>query len=112
MDFFTLRNGLRVVLYPVEHVPLVAVNLWYAVGSKDEKAGKTGFAHLFEHLMFEGSRNVRHHEHFLKLEQVGGVGNGCTWVDHTNYFETLSPDHLELALFLESDRMGYLLDTL
>jgi predicted Zn-dependent peptidase len=112
MEFFTLRNGLRVVLFPVDHVPLVAVNLWYAVGSKDEKPGKTGFAHLFEHLMFEGSRNVRHHEHFEKLEQVGGVANGSTWVDHTNYYETLSPDHLELALFLESNRMGYLLDTL
>lgn len=109
---YTLPNGLRVILHPQKGVPLAAVNLWYAVGSKEERTGKTGFAHLFEHLMFEGSRNVRDNEHFLLLERVGGVANGSTWLDHTNYYETLAPEHLELALFLESDRMGYLLDTL
>ena len=108
----TLHNGLRVVLHPQKGAPLVAVNLWYAVGSKDERPGKTGFAHLFEHLMFEGSRDVKNHEHFLLLERVGGMANGSTWLDHTNYYETLAPEHLELALFLESNRMGYLLDTL
>jgi predicted Zn-dependent peptidase len=112
LSAFTLPNGLRVVLYPEKGVPLAAVNLWYAVGSKDERPGKTGFAHLFEHLMFEGSRNVRDNEHFLLLERVGGVANGSTWLDHTNYYETLAPEHLELALFLESNRMGWLLDTL
>ena len=112
MDFLTLHNGLRIVLYPVDHAPLAAVNLWYGVGSKDEKPGKTGFAHLFEHLMFEGSRNVPNHEHFIRLEEVGAAANGSTWSDHTLYYETLSPEHLEMALFLESDRMGYLLDAL
>jgi len=112
MDFLTLHNGLRIVLYPVDHAPLTAVNLWFGVGSKDEKPGKTGFAHLFEHLMFEGSRNVPHHEHFIRLEEVVAAANGSTWSDHTIYYETFSPKHLELALFLESDRMGYLLDAL
>ena len=108
----TLPNGLRVVFHPQRGVPLAAVNLWYAVGSKDERAGKTGFAHLFEHLMFEGSRDVKANEHFLLLERVGGVANGSTWLDHTNYYETLAPEQLDLALFLESNRMGYLLTTL
>jgi len=104
-----LANGLRIVLHREPSLPLVAVNLWYHVGSKNEKPGRTGFAHLFEHMLFQGSANVGTNDHFRYLQEVGGVANGSTWYDRTNYYETLPSRHLDLALWLESDRMGFLL---
>ena len=106
-----LSNGLEVILHEDHTLPLVAVNVWYHVGSKDEKMGRTGFAHLFEHVMFEGSK---HHNksYFEPLQKAGANLNGSTTSDRTNYWETLPSDHLELALWLESDRMGFLLDAL
>jgi zinc protease len=108
----TLSNGLRVVLHPDRSLPLVTVNLWYHVGSKNERPGRTGFAHLFEHMLFQGSEHVPANEHFRYLQQVGGVANGSTWYDRTNYFETLPAHHLDLGLWLESDRMGFFLPAL
>ena len=108
---FKLSNGLEVVLHEDHTLPLVAVNLWYHVGSKDEEPGRTGFAHLFEHVMFEGSKH--HNKSFFDpLQKVGAMVNGSTSTDRTNYWVTLPSDYLELALWLESDRMGYLLDAL
>ena len=107
-----LDNGLRLVLQQDRSLPLVAVNLWYHVGSRDESPGRTGLAHLFEHMLFQGSRNVRTNEHFRYVQQVGGVANGSTWFDRTNYYETLPAHHLDLGLWLESDRMGFLLPAL
>jgi zinc protease len=104
-----LENGLDVVLSPDPDVPVVAVNLWYGVGSRDERPGRTGFAHLFEHMMFQGSENVPETAHFAHIEQAGGSLNGSTWLDRTNYYETLPANHLELGLWLESDRLGWLL---
>ena len=106
---FTLANGLRVIVHEDHKVPVVGFGVWYNVGSKDEPAGKTGFAHLFEHLMFYGSDNVR--EGILPfLQNIGATDfNGTTWFDRTNYFETVPKANLERALFMESDRMGYLL---
>jgi zinc protease len=104
-----LDNGLRVILHQDRAVPLVAVNLWYHVGSKNERPGRTGFAHLFEHMLFQGSEHVATNDHFRYVQQVGGVANGSTWFDRTNYYETLPAHHLDLALWLESDRMGFLL---
>jgi zinc protease len=104
-----LDNGLRVVLNPDPSLPLVAVNLWYHVGSQNETPGRTGFAHLFEHMLFQGSQHVGTNDHFRYVQQVGGVANGSTWYDRTNYYETLPASHLELGLWLESDRMGWLL---
>ena len=107
----TLSNGLDVILHQDRSLPVVAVNLWYHVGSKDEEPGKTGFAHLFEHLMFEGSKH--HNSSFFEpLQKVGANLNGSTSTDRTNYWENLPSNYLELALWLESDRMGYLLDAL
>jgi len=108
----TLDNGLRIVLQPDDSLPLVAVNLWYHVGSKNEQPGRTGLAHLFEHMLFQGSQHVGTNDHFAHVQQVGGVANGSTWFDRTNYYETLPSSHLELGLWLESDRMGYLLPAL
>ena len=108
----TLDNGLRVVLGRAASLPLTAVNLWYHVGSKNERPGRTGFAHLFEHMLFQGSANVRTNEHFRYVQQVGGVANGSTWYDRTNYYETVPAHHLDLALWLESDRMGFFLPAL
>ncbi|MGI8929366.1 MAG: M16 family metallopeptidase, partial [Candidatus Limnocylindrales bacterium] len=105
----TLGNGLRVVLSRDPRAPLVAVNLWYDVGSKHEKLGKTGFAHLFEHMMFQGSANVEKGQHFSLVQAAGGTLNASTWLDRTNYFETLPGHELELALWLEADRMASLL---
>ena len=105
----TLDNGLRVILSRDPRAPLVAVNLWYDVGSKHEKAGKTGFAHLFEHMMFQGSANVEKGQHFSLVQAAGGTLNASTWLDRTNYFETLPGHELELALWLEADRMASLL---
>ncbi|MGH2428292.1 MAG: M16 family metallopeptidase [Candidatus Limnocylindria bacterium] len=104
-----LDNGLRVTLSPDRRAPIVAVNLWYDVGSKHEKPGKTGFAHLFEHMMFQGSANVAKTEHFALIQGVGGTLNASTWLDRTNYFATLPSHELELALWLEADRLGGLL---
>ena len=106
---FTLPNGLDVILHQDRALPLMAVNVWYHVGSKDEETGKTGFAHLFEHLMFEGSKN-HNRSHFDALQKVGASLNGSTDIDRTNYWEDLPSNYLELALWLESDRMGFLLD--
>ena len=108
----TLDNGLRLNLHRDPSLPLVTVNLWYHVGSKDERPGRTGFAHLFEHMLFQGSEHVDTNGHFRLLQQVGGVANGSTWFDRTNYYETLPSNHLELGLWLESDRMGFLLPAL
>jgi predicted Zn-dependent peptidase len=104
-----LPNGLRVILSRDDRAPIVAVNLWYAVGSRHEKPGKTGFAHLFEHMMFQGSANVAKGEHFDLVQGAGGTSNASTWLDRTNYFEALPSHELELALWLESDRLGSLL---
>ncbi len=104
-----LANGLTVVLAPDRSVPVVAVNLWYAVGSRNEPPGRTGFAHLFEHMMFQGSANVEKGGHFELVERAGGSLNATTWFDRTNYFETVPSHQLDLALWLESDRMGWLL---
>ena len=107
----TLANGLDVVVHEHRQLPMVAVNVWYHVGSKNETPGRTGFAHLFEHLMFEGSA---HHDHgyFQPLQQAGGLLNGSTNTDRTNYWEVVPTGALELALWMESDRMGYLLPAL
>ncbi len=104
-----LDNGLRVILSPDRSVPVVATNLWYGVGSRNEPAGKTGFAHLFEHMMFQGSAHVPKNRHFELIERVGGSLNATTWFDRTNYFETVPSHELELTLWLESDRMGWML---
>jgi len=104
----TLANGLDVIVHEDHHVPIVAVNIWYHVGSKDERPGRTGFAHLFEHLMFEGSA---HHNtgYFPPLQQAGALLNGSTNTDRTNYWEVVPTSAIDRALWMESDRMGYLL---
>jgi zinc protease len=107
----TLANGLDVIVHEDRHVPIVAVNIWYHVGSKDEVPGRTGFAHLFEHLMFEGSE---HHNsgYFPPLQRAGALLNGSTNSDRTNYWEVVPTGAIDLALWMESDRMGYLLPAL
>jgi len=107
----TLSNGLDVIVHEDHQLPMVAVNIWYHVGSKNERPGRTGFAHLFEHLMFEGSE---HHDHgyFPPLQRAGGLLNGSTSADRTNYWEVVPTGALDLALWMESDRMGYLLPAL
>jgi len=107
----TLSNGLDVIVHEDHQLPMVAVNIWYHVGSKNERPGRTGFAHLFEHLMFEGSE---HHDHgfFPPLQRAGGQLNGSTNADRTNYWEVVPTGALDLALWMESDRMGYLLPAL
>src|SRR5256885_8794386 len=112
LDSYALSNGLRVVLNEDHSAPLVAVNLWYHVGSKNERPGRTGFAHLFEHMLFSGSEHVGNNEHFRYVQSVGGVLNGTTFFDRTNYFETLPSNYLALGLWLESDRMGFFLPAL
>jgi zinc protease len=110
---YTLPNGLEVILREDHRLPMVAVDLWYHVGPVNEKAGRTGFAHLFEHMMFEGSEHVGEKAHFKYLEGAGATDiNGTTSYDRTNYFETVPSNQLDLALWLESDRMGFLLETL
>jgi zinc protease len=109
---FTLPNGLHVILHEDHTVPLVTVNVWYHVGSAREKPGRTGFAHLFEHLMFEGSGHVKEGEFDSLLEAAGATNNGSTTNDRTNYYIDTPSNALELALFLESDRMGFLLDAM
>src|SRR3954470_3137314 len=107
----TLANGLDVIVHEDHQLPMVAVNIWYHVGSKNERPGRTGFAHLFEHLMFEGSE---HHDkgYFPPLQQAGALLNGSTNTDRTNYWEVVPTSAVDLALWMESDRMGYLLPAL
>jgi zinc protease len=111
VEQFSLANGLKVVLHEDHKTPVVGVNLWYRVGSKDEKPGRTGFAHLFEHMMFQGSK---HHDsdYFIPLEKLGADLNGTTGEDDTIYYETVPSNALELALWLEADRMGFLLPSM
>lgn len=108
----TLGNGMRVIVSPDHSVPMVAVNLWYDVGSRDERPGQTGWAHLFEHLMFQGSAHVASGEHLNALQAVGGSVNATTWFDRTNYFETVPTGALDLALWMEADRLATLADNL
>ena len=106
---FVLPNGLTLLVHEDHKAPIVAVNVWYHVGSKNEKVGKSGFAHLFEHLMFNGSENYSK-DYFLALEKIGGTDlNGTTNTDRTNYFQNVPISALDQLLFLESDRMGHLL---
>ena len=108
-DSFTLDNGLTVIVHEDRKVPMVAVNVWYHVGSKNEKVGKTGFAHLFEHLMFNGTENYNS-EYFEPFEKIGSTDqNGTTNSDRTNYFQNVPTNALDLALWMESDRMGHIL---
>ncbi len=109
-EMFTLPNGLTVILHEDHSVPMVTVNVWYHAGSAREKFGRTGFAHLFEHILFEGSKNVKEGDFDNFLEAAGGTNNGSTTTDRTNYYESVPSNALDLALFLESDRMGFLLD--
>lgn len=102
---YKMSNGLQVIMSPDRNAPVVAVDIWYHVGSKNEEPSRTGFAHLFEHMMFQGSAHVGKAEHMRYVEKAGGTFNGSTTWDRTNYFETLPSNELELALWLESDRM-------
>ena len=108
---FKLKNGLRVILHEDHSTPIVGVNLWYHVGSKNEVPGKTGFAHLFEHMMFQGSKNYDD-DYFKPIQEAGGTLNGSTNPDRTNYYEVVPSNFLELALFMEADRMGGLFDVI
>ena len=109
VERFQLANGLQVTLSEDHTAPIVAVNLWYHVGSANERPGRTGFAHLFEHMLFQGSAHVASNEHFELIQRAGGTLNGSTWLDRTNYFETVPSNHLATALWLEADRMGFLI---
>lgn len=109
IETFRLANGLLVTLSEDHTAPIVAVNLWYHVGSANEREGLTGFAHLFEHMLFQGSEHVGTNEHFETIQRAGGTLNGSTWLERTNYFETVPSNHLESILWLEADRMGFLL---
>jgi zinc protease len=109
IDTFRLQNGLFVTFSQDHTAPIVAVNIWYHVGSADERAGRTGFAHLFEHMLFQGSADVGANEHFELIQRAGGTLNGSTWLERTNYFETVPSNQLELVLWLEANRMGRLL---
>ncbi|PYO79735.1 MAG: peptidase M16 [Gemmatimonadetes bacterium] len=109
VETFRLDNGLFVTLSEDHTAPIAAVNLWYHVGSANEKVGRTGFAHLFEHMLFQGSAHVGSNEHFELIQRAGGTLNGSTWLERTNYFETVPSNELALALWLEADRMGELL---
>ena len=109
---FTLPNGLHVILHEDHTVPILTVNVWYHVGSAREKPGRTGFAHLFEHLMFMGSGHAKYGDFDRLLEAAGGTNNASTAEDRTNYFIDAPSNALDLALFLESDRMAYLVDAM
>ena len=109
---YELANGIEIILFQNRNLPSVAINLWYGVGSASEIKGKTGLAHLFEHMMFQGSKNVPKEMHFKYIQEAGGSLNASTSFDRTNYFEKLPSNDLELALWLESDRMGLFLDAL
>ena len=112
IERYTLDNGLRVVLSQDHTLPVVSLNLWYNVGSRNEVPGRTGLAHLFEHMMFQGSQNVPDTQHVALVERAGGSINASTWLDRTNYYATLPASHLELGLWLESDRLGFFLPAL
>lgn len=109
---YNLSNGLHVILQQDRNVPVAAVMMMYHVGSKNEKPGRTGFAHLFEHIMFKGSEHIADGEHFKILQEIGANINGSTTEDRTNYFEVVPANYVELALYMESDRMGFLLSAL
>jgi zinc protease len=109
---YNLKNGLQVILHQNESLPIVAVNIWYRVGSSYERKGKSGLAHLFEHMMFQGSQNVPKEMHFRFIQEAGGNLNGSTSFDRTNYYEKVPSNFLELIFWLESDRMGFLLPAL
>jgi predicted Zn-dependent peptidase len=109
VESYHLPNGLQVVLSEDHTAPIVAVNLWYHVGSANERLDRTGFAHLFEHMLFQGSENVEANEHFELIQRAGGTLNGSTWLDRTNYYETVPSHQVALALWLEADRMGRML---
>lgn len=109
IETFELPNGLRVTLSEDHTAPIVGVNLWYHVGSANERKGRTGFAHLFEHMLFQGSADVGANEHFELIQRAGGTLNGSTWLDRTNYFEVIPSNQCELVLWLEANRMGKLL---
>ncbi|MBA3707861.1 MAG: insulinase family protein [Planctomycetes bacterium] len=112
-ETYRLANGMQVILHQDRAVPLVAVDVWYHVGSGDEVPGKSGFAHLFEHMMFQGAIHIGEDAHFEVLKRIGGTGiNGSTTYDRTNYYEVVPAHQLETALWLESDRMGYMLPVL
>jgi zinc protease len=106
---FTLANGLRVIVHEDHSAPVISVNVWYHVGSGREVAGRRGFAHLFEHMMFQGSAHVGDDQHFRYVQEAGGTLNGSTNTDRTNYYETVPSNYLEMTLWLEADRMGWLL---
>jgi predicted Zn-dependent peptidase len=112
IERYELGNGLKVVLSEDHTNPIVALNLWYNVGSRNEVPGRTGLAHLFEHMMFQGSQHVPETGHIAHVERVGGSLNGSTWLDRTNFYETVPSDRLELVLWLESDRLGCYLPAL
>src|SRR4249919_3461324 len=105
IEDYRLENGLRVVLNPDHAIPVASIAVYYNVGSRNERADRTGFAHLFEHMMFQGSENVPKAGHFQYISNAGGTMNGTTSSERTNYFETLPASQLPLALWLESDRM-------
>ena len=109
IETFRLPNGLFVTLSEDHTAPIATVNLWYHVGSANEREGRTGFAHLFEHMLFQGSEDVGSNEHFDVIQRAGGTLNGSTWLERTNYFETVPSNHLETVLWLEANRMGKLL---
>src|SRR5947199_9267745 len=108
IETFRLANGLFVTLSEDHTAPLVAVNLWYHVGSANEREGRTGFAHLFEHMLFQGSEDVEANEDFELVQRAGGRLNGSTWLERTNCYETLPSNQLALALWREANRMGKL----
>jgi len=108
---YTLDNGLEVLLSEDHDIPVVRVEVWYHVGSKNEVEGRSGFAHLFEHLMFQGSEHANA-DYFVPLQEIGASVNGSTGLDRTNYYEQLSSEYLPLALWMEADRMGWLLPVL
>jgi zinc protease len=112
IETYRLANGLNVILSRDASVPVVAVNLWYHVGSGDERPGRTGFAHLFEHMMFQGSQHVGDDEHFRLIQEAGGTLNGTTNTDRTNYFQAVPSNFLERVLWQEADRMGFLLPSM
>src|SRR5687768_7356900 len=111
-ETFKLGNGMTLVVHEDHSAPVASVNVWYHVGSGREVEGRSGFAHLFEHMMFQGSKNVGDDQHFKMIQEAGGTLNGSTNADRTNYYETVPANYLEMALWLEADRMGYLLDAM
>ena len=106
IETYRIANGLFVTFSEDHTAPIVAVNLWYHVGSANEREGRTGFAHLFEHMLFQGSAHVGTNEHFETIQRAGGMLNGSTWLERTNYFETIPSDHLETVLWLGRTAWG------